>query len=137
MEEKKYKIIPFNPTIKKSEPENAWDIDFEMVEHRYAISDLSEKIIDNANGYGYKSIQAAHKAASYKLSGGKKKHDKTKIEAKSFMKKHPSVSGELESEMFYSLKDGEPFNSAEFWKRIEKENNIQVGLSVRNYIEKC
>jgi hypothetical protein len=137
MDEKNYKIIPFTPIIKKSEPENVWDIDFKTAEQRYAICDLSEKIIDDANGYGYKSMQSAHKAASYKFNGGKKKHDKIKSEAKSFMKKYPSVSKDLESEMFYALKDGEQFNSSEFWGNFEQENNIQVLMPIRKYIEKC
>lgn len=61
----------------------------------------SEKIIDNANGYGYKNAQNAYKAGWYKFSGGKDKVSK----AKSWWRKHKEFCNALSDEMFYIMKD--------------------------------
>lgn len=45
---------------------------------RYAIADEDDKVIDDAQGYGYKSFINAKKAANYKFNGGKKKADDKK-----------------------------------------------------------
>lgn len=117
MEQKKYKIIPYK-------------------EQRYAIYDLTDKLLDDANGYGYKSVKSAHKAASYKLNGGKEKAKRTSNEAKLFLKKYPQISDDIQQEMFYSFKDGEKFDSAEFWEKTELELGITIPLNIRKYIQK-
>lgn len=45
---------------------------------RFAISDDNGKIIDDAQGWGYKSIEKAEKAMWWKFGGGKQKHDAIK-----------------------------------------------------------
>lgn len=42
------------------------------------------EVIDNTNGYGYKTRQNAEKAASYKFKGGKAKKDAEQREATAF-----------------------------------------------------
>lgn len=42
-------------------------------ETRWVIVDSSDKILDDAGGYGYKSKQSATKAGWYKFQGGKNK----------------------------------------------------------------
>ncbi len=42
---------------------------------RFDICDRDGNVIDDAQGYGYKTAQSAHKAASYKLNGGKRRSD--------------------------------------------------------------
>lgn len=53
--------------------------------NRYAIW-IDGKLKCNANGYGYKTKQSAHKAASYKFQGGKQKKEKNIKEAKEIYK---------------------------------------------------
>ena len=45
---------------------------------RFDICDATGKVIDDAQGYGYKTEQSAHKAAAYKFKGGQKKADDAK-----------------------------------------------------------
>lgn len=40
---------------------------------RFDIYDMNDNVIDDAQGYGYKTAQSAHKAAWYRLKGGNKK----------------------------------------------------------------
>ena len=59
-------------------------IPFKKVPDRFIIVDLNGKLLDDAQGYGYKSILNAHKAATYKFCGGKDKSDAMKKIAKKF-----------------------------------------------------
>lgn len=68
---------------------------------RFDICDETGKVIDDAQGYGYKTAQAAHRAASYKFKGGKKKVD----EAKAFWRQHKEFATKLSEAMEYSFKD--------------------------------
>jgi len=77
------------------------DIDYGIVdtENRYDIVSESGEIIDNAQGYGYKTYQSAQKAAWYKFKGGKQKTDALKKQAKAFWKNNKAFGIEL-SELF-------------------------------------
>lgn len=56
---------------------------------RYVITNAeTHEVIDNANGYGYKTRQNAEKAAWYKFKGGKAKKDAEKREATAFWRQH-------------------------------------------------
>jgi len=57
-------------------------------ETRYAIADDDGKIINDAQGWGYKTEQKAHKAMWYKFNGGKQKIQSELDKRKSFFKKH-------------------------------------------------
>lgn len=56
---------------------------------RFDICDLEGNVIDDAQGYGYKSAQSAHRAAAYRFKGGAKKANT----AKAFWRKN-KVFGE-------------------------------------------
>lgn len=49
--------------------------DFPVEETRYVIADDDGKIVDDAQGYGYKTKQNAMKAMWWKFKNGKCKHD--------------------------------------------------------------
>lgn len=49
--------------------------DFPVEETRYVITDDDGKIVDDAQGYGYKTKQNATKAMWWKFKNGKNKHD--------------------------------------------------------------
>jgi hypothetical protein len=69
---------------------------------RYIIVDReSGKVLDNANGYGYKTKPNAYRAGWYKYSGGKSKVDATRA----WWRKHRSFYEALSDEMFYIAKD--------------------------------
>ena len=64
-----YKVIQIQ---KKSKTEDKYD--FPFTETRYIVVSVStNKIIDDAQGYGYKTKQGAEKAMWYKFKDGKSK----------------------------------------------------------------
>jgi hypothetical protein len=62
---------------------------------RFDICDVNGEVIDNAQGYGYKTAQSAHKAASYKFKGGKQKVDTAKASAKAFWRNNQDFANKL------------------------------------------
>lgn len=74
---------------------------------RFDICDTDGKVIDDAQGYGYKSAQSDHKAAAYKFKGGKQKADA----AKSFWRRNEEFAKKLSDMLLDSFK--EPLSDAE------------------------
>lgn len=68
---------------------------------RFDICDADGKVVDNAQGYGYKTAQAAHKAAAYKFKGGKQKADA----AKAFWREHKDFAKKLTNMLLDNFKD--------------------------------
>lgn len=64
-------------------------------ETRYIICAPDGTMLDDAQGYGYKTAQTAHKAAWYRFNGGKKKVDNERVKALAFWKKYKSFSKTL------------------------------------------
>ena len=60
-------------------------------EPRFVIVDDDGNVVDDAQGYGYKSKQKAAKAMWYKFEGGKQKVSKEKQERKAFFKQHKGL----------------------------------------------
>ena len=58
---------------------------------RYAIANDEGEIIDDAQGWGYKTEQKAHKAMWYKFSGGKQKLEKQEKDKRAFFNKHKGL----------------------------------------------
>ncbi len=52
---------------------------------------FKKEVIDDAQGYGYKSLKSAEKAIWYKFKGGKQKIQNITAEALFFWKKNPEV----------------------------------------------
>ena len=63
---------------------------------RFAIADDVGNIIDDANGYGYKTEQKAKKAIWYKFNGGKEKINKKEKEKKEYFKQNPGLEKFIE-----------------------------------------
>ena len=59
---------------------------------RFVIADDNGKVIDDAQGYGYKSKQSAAKAMWYKFKQGKQKIAKHKQDKIAFFKKHKGLN---------------------------------------------
>lgn len=76
-------------------------------ERRYVITDHSGKLLDDAQGYGYKTAQKAHKAAWYRFKGGKRKKDTVKSAAQAFWSRNKEYVEFVRYEAFYAMKDGE------------------------------
>ena len=66
---KKFKVI--EKVFPSQEPEN-----YIPAETRWIIVDKDNNLLDNANGYGYKTKRNAYKAGWYKFQGGRGKINK-------------------------------------------------------------
>jgi hypothetical protein len=63
----------------------------ERKENGYVIVDKDGKIIDDAQGYGYKTFNNAKKAMWYKFEGGKQKKQDLKMERNRIFKENPGL----------------------------------------------
>ncbi len=84
------KIIPYNKTTFD-------DYGYEIATViRYKIIDDDNKIIDDAQGHGYKSKASANKAMAYKFKGGKQKKQAEVKNRKEFFKKYEGLEQFIE-----------------------------------------
>lgn len=72
------------------------EFEIKKVESRYVIVEKNTgKLLDDAQGYGYKTAQGAHKAGWYKYQHGREKINTEKSSAKKFWKQHPNIREEV------------------------------------------
>ncbi|WP_226351945.1 hypothetical protein [Pseudonocardia sp. ICBG601] len=78
---------------------------------RYVVVDVTTgEIIDDAQGYGYKSAQNAYRAHSYKSVPPEKnkQRDAAKRKVKDWCAAHPAFMADAEKMAFCAVKDGAP-----------------------------
>lgn len=92
-----------NYQLKARQVRIAIDKEFNIYETqtRFGICDADGKVVDDAQGYGYKSAQSAHKAATYKSKGGRQKAEA----AKAFWRKHKDFAKKLSDMLLNNIKD--------------------------------
>jgi len=98
-------------------------------ETRFIIIDENTgEIIDDAQGYGFKSYEKANNFIKYKQKFPNGNIDyKDKI--KSFYKTYPElkkISDEIESWLWYAMKDGDKINSIHLKNKIMKEIRTRI-----------
>lgn len=106
---------------------------------RYAIMDEETgEILDDAQGYGYKTPQNAYSAYAYKTRDkSKDKEKKQRIYAiKKFLKEHKGFVSDIEEMEFDALKNGEKFCAKDV-KEYLKENNIECEFSASEILKVC
>lgn len=100
--------------------------------YRYVMMDTETgEILDDAQGYGYKTPQKAYAAYNYKHGGGKKKHDA----AKQFWKKNKEIAKYCTNWFECSFKElalGE-VSLNDLQKDIMEEFNLEVPM---DYLKK-
>ena len=105
---------PANKNSNPWEREDRWDIvDFETGE-----------IIDDAQGYGYKSQQKAAKAGWWKFKGGKGKTKNEEKTVKLWMSTNAKYVDEYEEIVIYNFK--EPLNE----KELENVLYLKTGIKI-------
>lgn len=120
--ESDYKVIQIQ---KKSIPEDKYD--FPITEIRYVIvSTSTNKVIDDAQGYGYKTKQNAEKAMWYKFNGGKSKLNVVKQSALSFWKSNTTIKDDLENIMFIGCKEGNDPSPHELVDYVKTKYNKDI-----------
>ncbi len=91
---------------------------------RYIITDDEGKVIDDAQGYGFKSKQKAYKAMYYNYRGGKqKKHQK-----QSFFRKNPKIEkfiNDIYEINFKEISRGEA-TKKDIKKAVKKEFDVDI-----------
>lgn len=108
---------------------------------RYIVVNIQTgEILDDAQGYGYKSVKNAYSAFSYKTrdkSKGKEKKRK-ELKIKSWMSKNKGFVRFMDQIAFEIQKGSwgpdEKFNTA-FLKKMLKENNIEIEFSASELLK--
>lgn len=132
MNKEDLKIIEFKPSIKSN------DYDFyDNYNKRYCIVDKNDNIIDNAQGYGYKSKQKAYAAMNWLFFGGKEKKqlkDKQYNEWLNENELHQKIIDDFEDITLAFFKDiyymDNPYEA--IWEELELKYSIVIPEFVRN-----
>lgn len=114
---------------------------FYRYDRRFVIVDEeTENVLDDAQGYGYKSKQKAMAAWSYKNRDKSKDAEKRKKQRiiKDWLKEHPVVGDALEEAAWNIVKRNVPPETkidTKLIKSILKENNLELeGFSARDLL---
>ena len=95
---------------------------------RYVVVDKETgAVLDDAQGYGYRSAQKAHAAYSYKTRDRSKDAEKLakKRHIIKWLKENKAFTKLLEDAEWYSIKEPEDRLDAALVKKLLKENNLQ------------
>ena len=112
-----YKVVR---SEKLSQP---WD-------NRYVVVDLVGNLLDDAQGYGYRSPQKAHAAFSYKTMSKRRRREKFKKEReiKKWLDEHPDFSDAMEDVAVHVMKgsygQGVKFN-AKFVEKMLRDDGLE------------
>jgi hypothetical protein len=99
-------------------------------QNRFAVANADNKIIDDAQGYGYKTAQNAHKVLNWKFKGGNKKNEERKskyVEWKKENKESFSKAKNLYEDYLISNCKSVAYGETtlnEIWECVEKNLNI-------------
>ena len=93
------------------------------------------ELLDNAQGYGYKSKQNAYKCYGYKLKHkNPKQHSrKTKQIVNNFINKHKSLFNQLEDILFHAAKYNEKITDKQI-KQFLTDNNIELPCTYNEFM---
>jgi hypothetical protein len=97
-------------------------------DRRYVVVDeATGEILDDAQGYGYRTAQNAHRAYSYKSMPPKQKSQPNAVERKveRWCAAHKEFMGHLEQAMFYAMKDGDSFTKADV-EQLLSEHSLEL-----------
>ena len=114
--------------IKLTEINKNNDFGFSKKENRFVVVDNDGKIIDDANGYGFKTALKAKKAMWYKFCGGKEKIQKQKTMKAQYFKEHPGLEKFLENLYEDNVKElcrGE-FDDTDILEAVKEEFGIGI-----------
>ena len=103
---------------------------------RYVIVDDEGNILDDAQGYGYKSARNAHAAWAYKnrTPAQKKKANQNKKKIQEWVKSHPQFMDNLEATMIDYMKEGEELDNKTIKKWLLEEDPT-VDFGVREFLK--
>lgn len=112
------------------------DEQFVNEEKRYIILDDDGNVIDDAQGYGYKSFEKAKKALWYKFKKGKEKIKNDKKDSEKFWKDNPEAKKEMSDMLDFHFKEimrGET-SKKDIIKKIEEKFKIKIDKKYLKYL---
>jgi hypothetical protein len=104
---------------------------------RYVVVDeATGEVLDDAQGYGYKSAQNAHRGYSYKSMPPKKKRqrDAVKRQVEHWCGEHEEFMAHVDRAMLYALKDGDNVTEADV-RAIVTEHGLELPLPVKDLMK--
>ena len=104
---------------------------------RYVVVDeATGEVLDDAQGYGYKTAQNAHRANAYKSMPPKKKRqrDAAKRRVQRWCQEHPDVMQHLDQAMFYAIKDGENVGATDV-RAVLTEHGLELLFPVEDLMK--
>ncbi|MBQ7217469.1 MAG: hypothetical protein IJS39_15965 [Synergistaceae bacterium] len=104
---------------------------------RYVVVDKDTgEVLDDAQGYGYKTAQKAHAAYAYKTRDRSKDAEKLakKRHIRKWLKEHKDFAQLMEAVAFDCAKCGEPFSAA-LVRQMLKENNLDTDFTAGELLQ--
>ena len=104
---------------------------------RYIVVDeATGEVLDDAQGYGYKTAQNAHRAHAYKSMPPKKKRqrDAAKRRVQRWCGQHREVVQHFDQAAFYAMKDGENATVADV-RAILAEHGLELPFPVEDLMK--
>lgn len=101
---------------------------------RYVVVDAATgDIVDDAQGYGYKTAKNAHRAHAYMSMPpkNKRRRDAAQRQVRRWCSAHPEFLQHVEQAMFYAVKDGVDLTEADVRAMLD-EHGVQVPFSVKD-----
>ena len=107
-------------------------------EDRYVVVNVETgEIVDNAQGYGYKTKQKAHAAWAFKTRDKSKDKEKQaeRRKIRYWLKQHKEVQDDVESLWLDAMKNYEDVKlDAKTMRQILKNNDLEVDFNIRDLI---
>ncbi|HWF68860.1 MAG TPA: hypothetical protein VG187_04725 [Mycobacterium sp.] len=104
---------------------------------RYVVIDeMTGEVLDDAQGYGYKSAQNAHRAQSYTSLPPKKKREReaAKRRVERWCAEHGEFMQHVDQAMFCALKDGENVTEADV-EAMLTEHRLELPFSIKDLMK--
>ena len=101
---------------------------------RYVIIDVDTgEVFDDAQGWGYKTAQNAHRALAYKSRPKEVFAAEAHIEKEvhNFWKEHKSLSRNIDDELFISAKEGIPISQKDLEAMIPDEIKEKLTFDIK------
>ena len=92
-------------------------------EPRYVVTDAETgKVLDDAQGYGYRSFEKARAAYYYKNNPPKEDTVRRRRAAAKWLKQHEDFANHMEANAFYAIKCGDSFTAKDIREMFDIED---------------
>lgn len=112
--------VKARPFDVRHEPEDGYDIGWTETRWRLVDEDTGE-IVDDAQGWGYKTARNAYRAHAYKKRPKSRRRKAASVErrVKRLMDANPGLHDEILADMVIAAKEGEEYTAEDLARRLE------------------